>query len=189
MDIRLMNVGIVLVLVACCFNCGGRGNRRDSFDVYIPHWCIDIPENDQSFHSCSTATSKDRKTALEKAKAAARLDIARRLESIVAELLQQYREDTGHGEDEEFLSMSTTISKTVVYRILTGCKIRNHEVIEQESIFRAYVFMDVPRKPAIRAILDEMGHYKNIYEWLRTKDRHIDIDEAIERYEMIKENQ
>jgi hypothetical protein len=182
----LVLMGVLLVYLT---GCGGGGKRDGMTNIDMPDWCLQIPESDEALYSCGTATSKDLQMSIEKAKQAGRADIARQMETKIKALFKRFQEETGLGEDAEFLSMATDVSKSVTSTSLIGCKAKSQEIMKEGPIFRAYVLMELPTGPANQALLNKINEEKNLYTRFRVTKAYDELDKEVDEYEDWKKNQ
>ena len=143
-------IGSVLILVIFAtflIACGGKTNLDNPLS--LPAWFQNPPEDPNYMFSTATMTSKDLQLALNKAKQQARVDLAQQMETKIKSMTKQFTEEVGLGEDAEFLSQTSVVSKSVTSKVLNGSRARQVETIKEDGvIYRAYVLMELPIGPA-----------------------------------------
>ena len=114
--------------------------------------------------STATSTSKDMQMSINKAKQEARVDLAQQMETKIKAMTKQFSEEVGLGEDAEFLSQTSVVSKSVTSKVLNGSRVREVKTLKEGGvIYRSYVLMELPIGPANTALLDAVKKQKNIY--------------------------
>jgi len=74
-----------------------------------PEWFTNIPEDPNYLYSSATAESRDLQHAVNTAKEEGRAEIARQMRLKISGLFKRFLEETGVGEDAEFLAMETAL--------------------------------------------------------------------------------
>ena len=184
-------IGSVLILVIFAtflIACGGK-TKLDN-PLSLPTWFQNPPEDPNYMFSTATMTSKDLQLALNKAKQQARVDLAQQMETKIKSMTKQFTEEVGLGEDAEFLSQTSVVSKSVTSKVLNGSRARQVETIKEDGvIYRAYVLMELPIGPANSALLDAVKKQQNLYTRFRSSQGFQELEEEVEKYDQFKKEQ
>ena len=184
-------IGFVLILVIFAtflIACGGKIKLNNP--ISLPAWFQNPPEDPNYMFSTATMTSKDLQLALNKAKQQARVDLAQQMETKIKSMTKQFTEEVGLGEDAEFLSQTSVVSKSVTSKVLNGSRARQVETIKEDGvIYRAYVLMELPIGPANSALLDAVKKQQNLYTRFRSSQGFQELEEEVEKYDQFKKEQ
>ena len=184
-------IGSVLILVifsTFLIACGGKTKLNNPLS--LPAWFQNPPEDPNYMFSTATMTSKDLQLALNKAKQQARVDLAQQMETKIKSMTKQFTEEVGLGEDAEFLSQTSVVSKSVTSKVLNGSRARQVETIKEDGvIYRAYVLMELPIGPANSALLDAVKKQQNLYTRFRSSQGFQELEEEVEKYDQFKKEQ
>jgi hypothetical protein len=101
-------------------------------------------------------------------------------------MFKRFREETGVGEDAEFLSMETDVSKSVVSETLVGCKARTQKILREGTLYRVYVLMELPIGAANAEMLAKIKENERMYTRYRASEAFKELEEEVEKYEKIK---
>ncbi len=148
-----------------------------------PDWYLNPPEDPDFTFGAATSTSRSMQLAIDKAATGARAEIASGLEAKFSSLERQFQEEIGSGEDTELLSQFTQARKTVVSQVLNGVTTRDREVITEQSLYRAFVLMEMPIGEAATKLMDQLKANDALYTRFRATQAHEDLEEEVERYE------
>ena len=177
---------ILVIFVTFLMACGG----KTKLDNPLPAWFQNPPEDPNYMFSTATMTSKDLQLALNKAKQQARVDLAQQMETKIKSMTKQFTEEVGLGEDAEFLSQTSVVSKSVTSKVLNGSRARQVETIKEDGvIYRAYVLMELPIGPANSALLDAVKKQQNLYTRFRSSQGFQELEEEVEKYDQFKKEQ
>ena len=184
-------IGFVLILVIFAtflIACGGKAKLNNP--ISLPAWFQNPPEDPNYMFSTATMTSKDLQLAINKAKQQARVDLAQQMETKIKSMTKQFTEEVGLGEDAEFLSQTSVVSKSVTSKVLNGSRARQVETIKEDGvIYRAYVLMELPIGPANSALLDAVKKQQNLYTRFRSSQGFQELEEEVEKYDQFKKEQ
>ena len=184
-------IGFVLILVIFAtflIACGGKTKLNNPLSLAA--WFQNPPEDPNYMFSTATMTSKDLQLALNKAKQQARVDLAQQMETKIKSMTKQFTEEVGLGEDAEFLSQTSVVSKSVTSKVLNGSRARQVETIKEDGvIYRAYVLMELPIGPANSALLDAVKKQQNLYTRFRSSQGFQELEEEVEKYDQFKKEQ
>lgn len=172
-----------LILLACC---ASAPKAPKTAEVEVPAFYANPPVDPNYLFGPATALSQDLQHAVNTAKEEARVAIARDMRIKIEALFKRFREETGVGEDAEFLSMETDVSKSVVSETLVGCKARTQKVLREGPLYRVYVLMELPIGDASKEMLAKIKENERMYTRYRASEAFKELEEEVEKYEKIK---
>ncbi|MCC7430115.1 LPP20 family lipoprotein [bacterium] len=178
----------LLVLAIALVGCGG-GKKTVKQQVKIsdiPEWFLETPKDPNYIISAASGFSRDLQMALNTATEEARVNIARELETKVSGLFKRFREEVGTGDDSEFLSQTTDVSKSVVSTTLNGTKVRKKEVKNEGGGYRVYVLMEMALGATNEALLNKIKEQKNMYTRFRASQGFQELEKDVKEYEEFK---
>jgi hypothetical protein len=172
---------VALIIVALIIGCASSGVTKVG-EIEIPDWYLNPPVDQNYIYGKSTNTSADLQLAIDKAKQGARLDIAENLESHIMGLVKKFDEEVGGGEEAEYLTQFTQVSKNVVDQTLVGSRENKTKVKQEGKLFRAFVLMELPIGKAREELLKQLsaGENENLYTRFRASQSFQDLKEEIE---------
>ena len=128
--------------------------------------------------------------SVNKAKQQGRVDIAQQMETKVKSMIKQFNEEVGLGEDAEFLSQTTEVSKLVTSKVLNGSKARKVETVKEgEIIYRSYVLMEMPIGSANTALMEAIKKQQNMYTRFRASQGFQELEGEVDKYDQFKKEQ
>jgi len=172
-----------MILLTCCAT---TSKIPRTTEIKVPKWYSSVPTDSNYLFAPATARSQDLQHAVNTAKEEARIGIAREMRVKVQGLFKRFREETGLGEEAEFLAMETDVSKSVVSETLIGCKTRNQEILREGTLYRVYVLMELPIGEANLAMLAKIKENERMYTRYRASEAFKELEEEVEKYEKIK---
>ena len=192
-NLRLMqifNLSLVLLAIAALsLGCGGKTASKGN-SLGLPEWFQALPEDPNYIFAVATSTSRDLQMSVNKAKQQGRVDIAQQMETKVKSMIKQFNEEVGLGEDAEFLSQTTEVSKSVTSKVLNGSKARKVETVKEgEIIYRSYVLMEMPIGPANAALMEAIKKQQNMYTRFRASQGFQELEGEIDKYDQFKKEQ
>ena len=170
-NLRLMqifNLSLVLLAIAALsLGCGG-SSKFKSNALGLPEWFQSPPEDPNYIFSAATSTSRGLQMSVNKAKQQGGVEIAQQMETKVKSMIKQFNEKVGLGEDAEFLSQTTEVSKLVTSKVLNGSKARKVETVKEgKIIYRSYALMEIPIGSANTALMEAIKKQQNMYTRFR----------------------
>jgi len=179
---------ILLAITTLLIACGGKVAQENSLN--LPQWFQNPPEDPNYMFSTATSTSKDMQMSINKAKQEARVDLAQQMETKIKAMTKQFSEEVGLGEDAEFLSQTSVVSKSVTSKVLNGSRVREVKTLKEGGvIYRSYVLMELPIGPANTALLDAVKKQQNMYTRFRASQGFQELEEEVEKYDQFKKEQ
>ena len=185
----IFNLSLVLLAIAVLsLGCGGKTASGNSLG--LPEWFQALPEDPNYIFAVATSTSRDLQMSVNKAKQQGRVGIAQQMETKVKSMIKQFNEEVGLGEDAEFLSQTTEVSKSVTSKVLNGSKARKVETVkESEIIYRSYVLMEMPIGSANTALMEAIKKQQNMYTRFRASQGFQELEGEVDKYDQFKKEQ
>ncbi len=127
------------LIIALLFTaCGGGSKSLSSADTGdIPEWYLTTPTANNYIYEVAPSTSRDMYLAISKASTEARAKIARTLKAKVNSMQKKFEEESGEGENSEYLSQFTQATKIVVSQEMNGSQITKKKLVKDGKIWRA----------------------------------------------------
>jgi len=148
---------------------------------------ITLPQEDLNYlYAVGAVASKDPQEALNLAKDDARADIARKLETRINSMFKRFHKEMGVGEDAEFLTQASDISKSVTSKVLSGLRVAKTKSIKEGMIFQAYVLVEMPIGVANAALMDAIKKREHMYTRFRGSQGFQELEDEVEKYEEYK---
>ena len=171
-----------LVIILLVSSCGGKS-------IQVPEWFSSPPEDSNYLYATATTTSRDIQMAINSAKEGARVEIARQLETKINSMFKRFREEVGAGEDAEFLTQTSDVSKSVTSKVLSGSRAANTKTTKEGMMFRAYVLVEMPIGAANTALMDAIKKQEHIYTRFRASQGFQELEGEVDKYEEYKTEQ
>ena len=174
---RFMNTFLIvtfLSLVIPWAGCGGVGTSVPlSESTSAPEWYVNIPSDPDHFYAVATGQSRDEQMAIDTAKHSARVEIANRSKTRIEQFLEE-------ADVESIFAKGTGSLK------LSGCRVLEEEVKQEDSTYRAYVMIEMPVAEADAALVAEVRQNTDLHNRLKTSHAFKELEEKVEKYEQIK---
>ena len=188
---RLTNTVLILFSVLLLVGCGSKqsGITPDPTTKDIPKWFLNKP-SDPDFHfETGTATSRDLQLAQDKAGDAARMNMAKWIETKFKGLSDRLQEEVGTGEDAQYLDQFTQATRAVVSTTLTGVSVDKSEVVVDGGLYRVYVLMKMPIGASSAALQNKLKQQEQMYTRFRKTQVFEDLEEQTTKFEDFKKEQ
>ena len=140
-------------------------------------------------YAVGTVASKDLQEALNLAKEDARADIARKLETRINSMFKRFRGEVGVGEDAEFLTQTSDVSKSVMSKVMSSLRVAKTKSVKEGMIFRAYVLIEMPIDAANTTLMDAIKKRENMYTRFQASQGFQELEDEVEKYEEYKTEQ
>lgn len=155
----------------------------------IPAWFPSPPTDAEHLYGTGTGESGDMQFAVNKAEQAARVQITTNIEAKVSSLFKSFAEETGAGQDAEFISMSSSVSKTVASEVISGTRIRDQKIVPEAGRYRAYVLMEMPIGEAQARLQAQIKANQRMYTQFRASQGYQELEQEVEKFEDFKKEQ
>jgi len=175
-------LGTTLVCLACA--CAPKVVPvAETMPSPAPDWFTTLPVDSAVLYAAATATSQDRQMAIDKATLVARAELARRIETKVQDLTEQFETEVGLREDQELFSAFTRATKSAASSTLVGSRLSRQEVMRESGVYRSYVLMELPLAKLQSAVAKQIETDRRMYPRLRTTEAFKELEEQARRYE------
>ena len=154
-----------------------------------PKWFVEVPQDPNYLFAAATATSTDMQLAINKAQTEGRNQLAQQLEVKFNGLQKRFQEETGVGNDSEYLDQFTLAYKSIVSTELNGSRISRQDLQQEGEIWRSYVLMEMPIGQANEQLMSKIKANQNLYTRFRATQSYQGLDEEIEKFEKWKKEQ
>ena len=155
----------------------------------IPPWFPAPPADAEHLYGTGTGESGDMQFAVNKAEQAARVQITSNIEAKVSSLFKTFSEETGVGQDAEFISMSTGVSKTVASEVISGTRIKDQKIVPEGGRYRAYVLMEMAIGEAQARLQAQIKAQNRLYTQFRASQGYQELEKEVEAFEEFKSEQ
>ncbi len=165
-------------------------STQEGMEVQVPEWFANPPSDPNYLYAPATIKSTDMGHAVEQARQAGRDELARQIATKVTSMMKRFQEETGSDEDAEFLSMTTTASKSIASEVINGSKSMEQKIYKEGTrSFRAYVLMELPLGAMNSALLDKVKENKNMYTRFRASEAFKELEQEADKYDQFKKEQ
>jgi len=158
-------------------------------NVLVPDWFLNIPSDPSYMYAVAMGSSSQMDMAMLNAKNDARTDLTNQLEVKVSGMFKRFREEVGAGEDAEYSSMSTAVSKEVYSEVLSGAKLSKQEILQEGKQYKNYVLFELPIAAINAAVIDKVKANKNMYTRFKASQGFKELESEVEKYEQWKKEQ
>jgi len=155
----------------------------------IPSWYLNPPEDPNFIISTGTAASRDLQLARDKASDAARMDVAKAIETKFNGLSKRFQEEVGTGDEAQYLDQFTQATKAVVSTVLSGAIIDKTDVKNEQGTFRVYVLMKMPIGASSEALMNKLKQQEQLYTRFRASETFKDIEAETDKFEQFKKGE
>lgn len=165
---------------------GGAGNMQEIRDPFP------VPENDPTrLYASTSADSKSMQLSVEKAKHAAQLDIAQQMQLKVRGWFQSFMEETGSGEDAQFLQEVSSTSESIVSESLIGCKVNKKKTFQDKNtgMYRTYILMEMPLDFVNAKMINQLRSKEHLYTRFRASQKFKEAEDKWSEYEKQQKEQ
>ena len=188
---KRLSINLILLVfsVTAMFGCGGSKSLHGTGKGDVPNWFTNRPNDPNYFFDASTATSQDLQLAIDKATVSARAEIGRQVDLKVKALQKRFNEEVGVGEDSEFATLFTSVTKIIVSTSLSGSKVIKQKQSRDGGVWRAYVLVEYPIGEANQALLNQIKKNQNMYTRFRASEAFKELERETKKYEEFTDNQ
>jgi hypothetical protein len=192
----LMPLSLAMATALIVIGCGGKSTalerRAETVEEAmedLPDWYQSPPSDAEHLYGMGAGESQDMQMAVNKAEQNARVQITQNIESKVSALFKQFSEETGAGEDAEYIAMATNVSKTVASEIIGGTRIKDQKIVPESGRYRAYVLMEMAIGEAAARLQSQIQANQRVYTRFRASQGYQDLAEEVEAFEKFKKEE
>ncbi|MBI3791111.1 MAG: hypothetical protein HY275_09570 [Gemmatimonadetes bacterium] len=151
-----------------------------------PGWYLAPPRDADYLLSASTATSRDLQVAIDKARLAARAELATQMEAKLEGLGKRFAEEGSEPLASALMQQYSATSKAIVSTVLTGSRPRQQQVDTEGEIYRAYVLMELPIGTANAALMAKLKQNQAMVTKFRATSAFKELEQDVARFEASK---
>jgi len=193
---RFIKLTLILMVVVVLIGCGASKQQtgvtpkatQETMEA-IPSWYLNPPEDPNFIISTGTAASRDLQLARDKASDAARMDVAKAIETKFNGLSKRFQEEVGTGDEAQYLDQFTQATKAVVSTVLSGAIIDKTDVKNEQGTFRVYVLMKMPIGASSEALMNKLKQQEQLYTRFRASETFKDIEAETDKFEQFKKGE
>ncbi len=179
---KLLVFAMLLALTLLLVNCGGKPKAKMGD---IPDWYLTPPKSEDAVYDAGDATKQSMGLAKESADARARDAIARSLEIKVENMLKNFMQESGVGEEAEALEFTSSVSKQVSNKVLRGCEIVKREMKTEGSMYHAYSLAKYNLNSLVQETMDEARRQKALYNEAKANLSFDDLEKEIQKLDQV----
>jgi len=180
----------IVVLFVCALltltlvNCAGKKPMAKIADV--PEWYLNPPQVEDAFYQAGDAVKMSMALAKDAADARARDAIARTIEVKVSNMMKDFMQQSGMGQDAEALEFTSSVSKQVSNVVLKGCKIVKREMKIEGSSYHAFSLAEYSLNPLVQETLEEARKQKSRYNEAKANLGFEELEKEIQKMDTSK---
>jgi len=180
----------VVVMVMCVFvmlalvNCAGKEPMAKIADV--PEWYLNPPQAEDAFYQAGDAVKMSMALAKDAADARARDAIARTIEVKVSNMIKDFMQQSGMGEDAEAQEFTSSVSKQVSNVVLKGCRIVKREMKIEGSSYHGFSLAEYSLNPLVQETLDVARKQKSQYNEAKANLGFEELEKEIQKMDTSK---
>ena len=149
----------------------------------LPDWFLTPPSHPSYIFAAAAMASRDMNLSIQKAETAAKTKLASQLGEKLGNVIKQFQEEAGVGEDSELLQQFRSAIKVITMQTLTGARTRQRKVVPEKGTFRSYVLMSLPIGAANKALMDKIKANQNLYIRFRATRAFDEFNKELKAYE------
>lgn len=140
--------------------------KQDYSTSGFPDFFLNPPTSEDAFYGVGTAKKQNPSLAKKTATARARDEIAQTVQVKVNNMLKDFMQESGVGENAEALEFTESVSKQVSSQALTGSKIIKTEVAKDGTF---YVLVEYALQNAVDASVSEARNQEALYNEFKAR--------------------
>ncbi|RKY57426.1 MAG: hypothetical protein DRP96_09990 [Candidatus Neomarinimicrobiota bacterium] len=179
---KLIVIALLVPMVFMLMNCGGKPKAKMN---NIPEWYLNPPKAEDAIYEAGDAAKQSMGLAKEAADARARDAISRTIEVKVSNMLKNFMQESGIGEDAEALEFTSSVSKQVSNNVLRGARIVKREMKTEGSMYHAYSLAEYNLNSLIQETLNEAKKQKALYNEAKANLSFEDLEKEIQKLEAV----
>jgi hypothetical protein len=191
---RLITIVVILSLILFA-GCAGpkkqTGTTPATSQVIstIPDWFENPPSDPNYLFGLGTAVSTDMGLARDKASEAARMDLAKAIETRFQGLSKRFQEEVGTDANIQYLDMFTQATKSTVNTVLTGVSIDKSKLLNEGGKYRAYIMVKMAVGATSEALLNKLKKEEQMYTRFRASQVFQELEDETQKYDQWKKEQ
>jgi len=177
---KLVVLMVMIPLALMLVDCGGKPQAKMSD---IPEWYLNPPQAEDAIYGTGDAQKQSMALAKDAADARARDGIARAIEVKVSNMLKNFMQESGVGEDAEALEFTSSVSKQVANTVLKGALIVKREMKAEGNMYHSYSLAQYNLNSMIQETMNAARNKKALYNEAKANMSFKDLEKEIEKLE------
>jgi hypothetical protein len=179
---KLLIIALLIPLSLMLMTCGGKPKAKMN---EVPEWYLNPPQAEDAIYEAGDAAKQSMGLAKEAADARARDGISRMIEVKVSNMLKNFMQESGLGEDAEALEFTSSVSKQVSNNVLNGCKIIKREMRTEGPLYHAYSLAEYNLNSLIQETLNEARKQKALYNEAKANLSFDELEKEVQKLEAV----
>ncbi|KZK74582.1 MAG: hypothetical protein A3K90_02385 [Pelodictyon luteolum] len=177
----------ILALSMALFTAGCGSTKIQETNLgKAPGWYDDIHKDNDYILAANTQRSMDLQLALDKATAAGRAEIARKVAVQVKSIQKRFIDEVGNGMDTKTGDLFTQVEKNIASESLAGSIVTKQSIVKEGEFFRAYVLVSYPVGKANAEFLESIKNREYSLTRMRATKAFRELERDVDRYEQMK---
>ncbi len=189
---KALSIMALLAFVAMLIiGCGGGGQKSVTKETVsnIPDWYDNAPIDPNYIFEVGSAESRDLQLARDKASDAARMSIAKTVETRFQGFSKRFQEEVGLGEDAQYLDQFTQATKAVVSLVMSGAQVEEAKTVPEDGVYRSFVLMKYPVGATSQQLMNKLKQQEQLYTKFRSTQVFEELEKETQQYEEFKKSQ
>jgi len=174
MKYRILALTMAMILSGCASSRSGSTEASRMGDV--PSWFLMPPTAEDAIYGVGSAKKQNPSLARKAATARARDEIAQSVNVKVTNMLKDFMQESGVGENAQALEFTESVSKQVASVSLQGSSIKE-AYVGKDGTF--YVMVEYPLNSLRQASLNEAKKQEALYNEFKATQGFNELEEAI----------
>ncbi len=176
MKYRMLAMTLVLILTGCGGSKSGSGSTEAGSFSGAPKWFMNPPKSGEVIYAVGAAKKQNPSLALNAATQRARDEIARSVNVKVQNMMKDFMQESGAGDNAQALEFTESVSKQVADVSLSG-SVRAKTATGKDGTI--YVLVEYSLDGARQAALAEVKKQEALYNEFKAEQSFDDLEEAI----------
>ncbi|TCD47608.1 hypothetical protein [Chlorobium sp. N1] len=176
---------LALTLMLFTSGCGSTKIQQTKLGK-APGWYDDNHNDKDYIFAANTQRSRDLQLAIDKATAAGRADIARKVEVQVQSLQKHFIDEVGTGLDAKTGDLFYQAEKSIASASLSGSHVAKQKIVKEGDFFRAYVLVRYPVGKANAEFLAKLKTKEYELTRIRATKAFAELEKDVANYEQQK---
>ena len=177
---KLITLAIIGLILMGCAGPKRSGSTEESPMRDVPSWFLIVPEAEDAIYGIGSAKKQNPSLAKKAATARARDEIAQSVKTKVSNMMKDFMQESGVGDNAQALEFTESVSKQVSSVSLAGSKIKEVYPAKDGTI---YVLVEYPLNGVRDSALQEARKREALYNEFKAQKGFEDLEEAIKNLE------
>lgn len=176
MRITILAVMTTLWLTGCGSTSPRSGSTEESTMSDAPEWFLKMPASADILYGVGNAKKQNPALARKTATARARDEVSQAVEVKVSNLMKDFMEESGIGDNAQALELSKSVSKQVAAVTLQGSTVRESHIGKDGTM---YILVEYSLSAARHAALEEAKNREAEFNKLEAQKGFDELEEAL----------